>query len=102
MKNLFFPDHFLRKSPDYEIIHFILRQGLSILVKYLLEKGANPRTKGCLSLSLELYHRNVFLTLIETEAGNYEVRNLLITRISVAPKVPLYSRLDTGCIATLV
>ena len=39
--------------------------------------GANPRTKGCLSLSLELYHRNIFLTLIETEAGNYEVRNLL-------------------------
>ena len=77
MKNLFFPDHFLRKSQDYEIIHFILCQGLSILVKYLLEMGANPRTKGCLSLSLELYHRNVFLTLIETEAGNYEVRNLL-------------------------
>ena len=41
-----------------------------------MEMGANPRTKGCLSLSLELYHRNVFLTLIETEAGNYEVRLL--------------------------
>ena len=39
--------------------------------------GANPRTKGCLSLSLELYHRNVFLTLIETEAGNYEVKFLV-------------------------
>ena len=62
---------------NHQIIHFILYKGLSISVKYLLEMGANPRTKGCLSLSLELYHRNVFLTLIETEAGNYEVRNLL-------------------------
>ena len=65
-----FPDHFLRKSSDYTF-HFI---SILILVKYLLAMGANPRTKGCLSISLELYHRNVFLTLIETEAGNYEVK----------------------------
>ena len=76
IKKNILPDHFLRKPSDYTF-HFMSRAIFSILVKYLLEMGANPRTKGCLSLSLELYHRNVFSTLIETEAGNYEVRNIL-------------------------
>ena len=43
--------------------------GENKVVEYLLKKRANPSTRGCLSISLELYHQDVFETLLNSGAN---------------------------------
>ena len=47
--------------------------GENEVVKYLISKGANPKSPGCLTIALEFYHEEVFKTLFDEGAVDSSV-----------------------------
>ena len=59
--------------------------GENEVVKYLLSKGANPKSPGCLTIALEFYHDEVFKTLFDGGAVDTSVSiNENLTKVKFA------------------
>ena len=62
-------------------LYIACNNGDMTIVRYLLNKGANPSTPGCLSISLELYHHDVSEALIDAAGADIS---------SVSDNYPVY------------